>query len=341
MGMKPGDVGGGGGARAVVGPRVVVVDGNGTRAQDGSVRGGDGRHHDEDAARHGLVEPVTIKTIRERVARGEKFAALTCYDATTARWLERAGVPVLLVGDTAAEMILGFQRTIDMPLEVLIALTAGVKRGAPRAMVMADMPFMSYQPDVAEGIRNAGRFMTEGLADVVKVEADESFAPLIEKMARAGVPVCAHVGSRPQLAALSGGYGAAGRTAEEAKQIVRDAVALERAGAVMLLVEAVPDEVTRGILGATKAPLIGIGAGTECHGQVLVIQDLLGLTDEPPRFAERVADLGPVIEKAGAEWVERVKSGRIGGRRYSMQRGEAERLKEGEAERKANSETRT
>lgn len=273
------------------------------------------------------AEPVTIRTIRNMAARGEAFACLTCYDATTARWLQRAGVHLLLVGDTAAEVILGFQRTIDMPLDVLIALTAGVKRGAPKAMVMADMPFMSYQADEAEAIRNAGRFMTEGLADIVKVEADVSFAPLIERMTRAGIPICAHVGSRPQLAALSGGYGSAGRTAEEAEQIVRDAVALEQAGAIMLLVEAVPDEVTRRVLGATKVPVIGIGAGTECHGQVLVLQDLLGLTDTPPRFAEAVAQLGPVVQRAAAEWALRVRERRIGGRRYSMSRGEAEKLR--------------
>lgn len=273
------------------------------------------------------TKPVTIRTIRDMVARGEPFACLTCYDATMARWLQRAGVPVLLVGDTAAEMVLGFSRTIDMPLEVLIALTAGVKRGAPRCLVMADMPFLSYQADEAEGIRNAGRFLTEGLADIVKIEADASMAPLIGKMARAGIPVCAHVGSRPQLAGLSGGYGAAGRTAEEARRIIRDAVALEQAGAVMLLIEAVPDEVTRGVLAATRAPLIGIGAGTACHGQVLVLQDLLGLTDTPPRFAEPVARLGPVVQRAAAEWVVRVRDGRIGGRRYSMSQGEAERLR--------------
>ncbi len=277
------------------------------------------------------AEPVTIRTIRDLAARGEAFACLTCYDATTARWLQRAGVHILLVGDTAAEVILGFQRTIDMPLEVLIALTAGVKRGAPRTMVMADMPFMSYQADDAGAIRNAGRFMTEGLADVVKIEADASFAPLISKMARAGIPVCGHVGSKPQQAALNGGYGAAGRTAEEAERIVGDAVALEKAGAVMLLMEAVPDEVARRIMGATTVPVIGIGAGTDCHGQVLVLQDLLGLTDLPPRFAEAAANLGPVIQRAGAEWVSRVRAGRIGGRRYSMSKGEAEKLRRGPA----------
>ncbi|MBI1189758.1 MAG: 3-methyl-2-oxobutanoate hydroxymethyltransferase [Tepidisphaera sp.] len=263
-------------------------------------------------------EPVTIRTLRRMAASGEPFACLTCYDATTARWLERAGVHVLLVGDTAAEMTLGFSRTIDMPLEVSLALTAGVKRGAPNTVIMGDMPFMSYQVNEAEAIRNAGRYLTEGLADIVKLELDASFAPLVRQLARAGIPVCGHVGSKPQSVAMTGGYSSAGRTRAQAKRVVDDAVALEAAGAVMLLVEAVPDEVTRDIMAATTVPLIGIGAGTDCHGQVLVLQDLVGMSDVAPRFAEPVAKLGEAIRQAGAEWVKRVAERRIGGQRYKM-----------------------
>ncbi len=237
---------------------------------------------------------------------GEPFACLTCYDATTARWLARGGVHVLLVGDTAAEMVLGFSRTIDMPLEVLIALTAGVKRGAPGCVVMADMPFLSYSADEAEGVRNAGRFLRDGMADIVKVEADASMAGLISKMTRAGVPVCAHVGSRPQQSALTGGYAGAGRTAKDAQRVVDDAVALEQAGAVMLLVEAVPEEVTKRVLEATTVPVIGIGAGHACHGQVLVLQDVLGMTENPPPFVVKLGDVGQKIEEAGRAWVELV-----------------------------------
>lgn len=257
---------------------------------------------------------------------GTPFACLTCYDATSARWLARAGVHVLLVGDTAAEMILGFSRTIDMPLDVLLALTAGVKRGAPDVVVMGDMPFLSYHTSEADAVRHAGRFLVEGQADLVKLEADASFAPVVRAMTRTGIPVCGHVGSRPQSAALTGGYASAGRTADEARKIVDDAVALEAAGAVMLLVEAVPDEVTREIMARTRVPLIGIGAGPACHGQVLVLQDLLGMTDAPPRFAEPVASLGPQVQAAGEEWVRRVAQRRVGGVRYTMKPGEAQRL---------------
>jgi 3-methyl-2-oxobutanoate hydroxymethyltransferase len=265
------------------------------------------------------------------VAAGEAFACLTCYDASMARLLERAGVHVLLVGDTAAEVVLGYDRTTDMPLDVLLALTAAVKRGAPRTLVMGDMPFMSYQADDAEGVRNAGRFLTEGRADIVKVEVDKSFAPLVAKMARAGIPVCGHVGSKPQRAAMSGGYSAAGRTIAEARDIVADAVALQEAGCVMLLVEAVPDEVTEAIMAATTLPLIGIGAGTQCHGQVLVLHDALGLSAQAPRFVDPVAQLAEPVIEAGREWVRRVRARSLGGRRYTMkaEQGSSQRIPDG------------
>ena len=266
-------------------------------------------------------ERITLRTLRRMASSGEPFACLTCYDATTARWLERAGVHLLLVGDTAAEMVLGFDSTIHMPLDVLIALTAAVRRGAPTRFVMGDMPFMSYQASEDEALRNAARFLTEGLADAVKVEADESFAPLVRRMTRAGIPVCGHVGSRPQLAALSGGYKAAGRTQEELERIVRDAVALEDAGATCLLVEAVPPEVSARIMERTEAPLIGIGAGSACHGQILVLQDLLGMTDSQPAFATPIADLGDRIRRAGEEWVDRVVRRAVTDHRYEMRDG--------------------
>ena len=271
-------------------------------------------------------KPVTLRTIRGMVRRGEKFSCLTAYDATMARWLERGGVDVIIVGDSAAQVVLGLPRTVDMPLDLAIAMCAAVKRGAPNTLVMGDMPFATYHESDEQAVRNAARFMREGLADVVKIEADASFASTVTRLARAGIPVCAHVGCRPQTVALTGGYKIPGRTAEEAEQVVADALALERAGAVMLLVEGVPDEVTKAITASTNVPLIGIGAGTACHGQVLVIQDLLGLTDDPPRFAEAVVDLGRQIAAATAEWGRRVRSGNIGGERYVMREGEAARF---------------
>lgn len=288
-----------------------------------------------------LRSRVTLRHLRDWAKAGDAFACLACYDATIARLLERSGVPVLLVGDSAAEVVLGFDRTHYMPLDVLLALTAAVRRGAPNAFLIGDMPFLSYHTSDENALKNAGRFMVESGTDAVKLEADRSFAPLVEKMTRAGIAVCAHVGSRPQLASLRGGYGSAGRTAEEAERIVEDAAALERAGAVLILVEAVPDEVTARILDRVKSPVIGIGAGSACHGQILVVNDLLGLTDTPPRFADPVADVARIVERAGAEWVRRVRARDIGGRGYRMLEGEAEKLGSNRHARAKESDGRT
>jgi 3-methyl-2-oxobutanoate hydroxymethyltransferase len=273
-----------------------------------------------------ILKPVTLRTISKWTQQGEKFACLTCYDATTARWLQQAGVPVLLVGDTAAEMILGLPGTIHAPLGFLLTLTAAVKRGAPNCFVIGDMPFMSYQADEAEGVRNAGRFLTEGTADAVKLEVDRSFAPLVEMMARAGVPVIAHIGARPQQAKLHGGYGSVGRTAAEAQQMVADAVAMQESGAVMLLVEACPNEVSQRIVEKTSIPLIGCGGGPACHGQIVVLQDLLGLTTWQPSFAQPVTHLGEPLVNAAQAWVKKVRRSDLGEHPYHMTGEERQRF---------------
>ncbi len=269
------------------------------------------------------IAPVSIRTIQRAAREGLKFACLTCYDATTARWLERAGVPVLLVGDTAAEMILGFPNTLHAPLDFMIMLTAAVKRGAPRCLVMADMPFMSYQADDAEGVRNAGRFMTEGVADCVKLEVDRSFAPLVTRLARAGIPVVAHIGSRPQHAKVQGGYYAAGKTAQGAVDLVEDARVMLDAGATMLLIEATPVEVTAEIVKRSTVPVIGCGAGSACHGQVVVTSDLLGLTPRQPPFALPLVQMGEMLDGMAKLWRERVRSGMLGEHPYSLSEEEA------------------
>lgn len=280
--------------------------------------------HPQPAVPHDVSKPVTLRTIcRDYMLAGEKFACLTCYDATTARWLQRAGVPMILVGDTAAEMVLGLPGTIHAPLDFLVTITAAVKRGAPNALVMADMPFMSYQADDADGVRNAGRFMTEGMADCVKLEVDRAFEGLVQRMTRAGVPVVAHIGCRPQQAKLRGGYFSMGRTDAEAQRMVADAVAMENAGAVMLLIEATPVEVTRRIVEKTNIPVIGCGAGPDCHGQVVVLQDLLGMTDWQPAFAPPVAQLGHSIAHAAEQWIHKVRTSDLGDHPYLMKKGES------------------
>ncbi|MCW5757400.1 MAG: 3-methyl-2-oxobutanoate hydroxymethyltransferase [Phycisphaeraceae bacterium] len=266
-------------------------------------------------------KPVTLATLGAMAARGEAFACLTCYDASTARLLEQAGVHLLLVGDTAAEVVLGLPRTIDMPLDVLLALTAAVKRGAPHTVVMGDMPFMSYQASPDKALENAGRFLVEGKADIVKLEADASYAPLVQRMTSAGIPVCAHVGSKPQHVALTSGYKAQGRTREQAEKILADAAALESAGAAMLLVEAVPTEVADAMVERARVPVIGIGAGPNCHGQVVVLHDVMGLLDKTPGLARPVANLGPVIREAAMQWVRSVAERDFGGKTFTMRGG--------------------
>lgn len=263
-------------------------------------------------------KPVTLRTISKYKEQGERFACLTCYDYTTAQWLEKAGVPLLLVGDTAAEMILGLPGTIYAPLDFLITITAAVKRGAPHTLVMGDMPFMSYQVDEAEGIRNAGRFITEGRADIVKLEVDHTYATLIEKIARAGIPVVAHIGTRPQTVKMHGGYRSSGRKAVDAQRLVDDAIAMEEAGANMLLIEAVPNEVSQRIVEKTSIPLIGCGGGPACHGQIVVLQDLLGLSSWQPSFAHPVAHLGEQLMDAASQWIELVRASNLGPHPYTM-----------------------
>lgn len=254
-------------------------------------------------------KPTTLATLQKMARNGERIAMLTCYDATTARWLARGGVRTMLVGDTAGEMLLGHPSTVHTPLDFQIQITAAVKRGAPNAFVMADMPFMSYQADDAEAVRNAGRFMTEGSADAVKLEVDASYGELVGKLTRAGIPVVAHIGSRPQRVAMTGGYRSAGKTAADARRIVNEAALMQDQGAVMLLIEATAAAVSERIVESARVPVIGCGAGPACHGHVVVLHDLLGMTDWQPAFAAPQAALGQAIADAAAGWVDRVSSG--------------------------------
>lgn len=268
---------------------------------------------------------VTYRTLARWAAEGRSFACLTAYDAITARWLARGGVPVLLVGDTAAEMVLGHRGTIHAPLDFMLQITAAVRRGAPSVYLLGDMPFMSYQASPDAAMVNAGRFLTEGLADAVKLEVDGRAAPLVERMARAGIPVVAHIGCRPQQVKL-GGYRTAGTTAEDARRMIDEARRLEDAGAVMLLIEAAPDEVSARVVEAASVPVIGCGAGPSCHGQIVVTQDLLGLTDRQPSFARPMREFGRELADFAADWSRRVESRELGEHPYAMQPGELERL---------------
>lgn len=254
---------------------------------------------------------TTIRQLQKRAAEGAKFGMLTCYDATTAKWLVRAGCDIFLVGDTAAQMILGHDSTLPATMELQVMLTAAVRRGAPDAFVMADMPFGSYQCCESEGVRNAIRFLQEAGADSVKLEVGARHAGLVRKLATAGVPVVAHLGSKPQQVRAEGGYRAAGRTAEAVNKLVEEAQLMLEAGASILLLEAVTDEAAQRITALAHAhdpfvPVIGCGAGPACDGHVVVLHDILGLTDWQPPFAPPQAQVGKAIQEGAAGWLKSV-----------------------------------
>jgi 3-methyl-2-oxobutanoate hydroxymethyltransferase len=258
---------------------------------------------------------VTLRTVRHWVGEGRRIPMLTCYDATTAQWLWRGGVRTLLVGDTAAQFILGHDSTLPAPMSFMLQITAAVRRGAPLAFIMADMPFGSYQCGDDEAMRNAMAFMTQADADVVKLEVDSTFEPLVRRLSHAGVPVVAHMGTRPQLKAVQGRYRTLFRTQAEVDQAVDAAMGMIDAGAVMLLIEAVPAELTQQLIDRiaqlpVPVPVIGCGAGPQCHGHVIVLHDLLGLTDWHAPFAQPVTDLGRQISDAAGKWVQLVESRR-------------------------------
>ncbi len=255
------------------------------------------------------------------------FPCLTAYDATMARWLARAGVPVMLVGDSAAQVVLGLSSTTQAPLDFLVQITAAVRRGAPNAFVVGDMPFMSYHADENEAVVNAARFMVEGGADAVKLEADLRFRSVFERLSRAGIPAIAHVGCLPQQVHLHGGYKVAGRTASSARRVIDDARCLVEAGAVAVLVEATTAETAAKLVEAVDVPVIGCGAGPACHGQIVVTQDILGLSDWQPSFAGKEGRIGSSVQAVVEQWCEKVRRRELG-HEYEMLDGEADRLED-------------
>ncbi len=280
------------------------------------------------------VKRFTLSTLRAARISGEKVSMLTCYDFTTAKLMQEAGVHILLVGDSAANVILGHSSTLPVSLEFLIELTAAVKRGAPNCFVVADMPFGSYHGSTARGVKNVMQMVKLSGCDCVKIEAAASQLKLVRQLADAGVAVMAHLGLRPQSVGVLGGYKIAGRTADEAKAIVDLSLQMQEAGAVSILLEAVTPEVSETVVSYTNIPVIGCGAGPACHGSVVVTQDLLGLTEHPPRFAPVLGDLGPPMKKAFSEYVRQIAKGEYPAPQhvYAMPPDEAAKFLRREAE---------
>jgi len=256
-----------------------------------------------------LAGKFSFADLRAARGAGAKTPFLTCYDYTTARVMEAAGVRALLVGDSAANVILGHPSTLPVSLSFMIEITSAVRRGAPLALLMADMPFGSYHGSIDRGVRAVSRMVKLSGCDCVKIEAGPSHLGLVATLADAGVAVIAHLGLRPQSVGVLGGYRFQGRTADEAIEIVKLAMQMEEAGAAGLLLEAVPREVAIAVVKSTGIPVIGCGAGDPCHGSVIVTHDALGLTPRPPKFVPPLADLAKPLERACADYVRLIASG--------------------------------
>jgi 3-methyl-2-oxobutanoate hydroxymethyltransferase len=253
---------------------------------------------------------VTVPDLRAAKEAGRRITMLTAYDHPTARLLDAAGIDVLLVGDSLGDNVLGYDSTLPVTMEEMLHHTRAVARGTRRALVVGDMPYLSYQAGRADAIRNAGRFLKEGGAAAVKIEGGRKRAGLVRALLDAEIPVMGHIGLTPQSVHVMGGYRVQGRRIDAARALVEDARALEEAGAFALVVEGVPEPVGRSVTEAVGIPTIGIGAGRFCDGQVLVFHDLVGLgRDAIPRFARRYARIGDEIASAARRFIQDVRDG--------------------------------
>ena len=246
-----------------------------------------------------LPAKVTLHTLQEKKVQREPISALTAYDYSTARLVDEAGIDIILVGDSLAMVVMGHDSTLPVTIEEMLHHTRAARRAVRRAMLVADMPFGSYHSSLQEGIANAMRFLKEAGAEAVKVEGGASRVELIEALTNAEIPVMAHLGLTPQSVHRMGGYKVQGKSIAAFRRLLQDAIALEAAGAFALVLEGVPREVAQRITAALKIPVIGIGAGPDCDGQILVLHDLLNLTFSPPaKFVRRYGDAAQLIGNA-------------------------------------------
>jgi 3-methyl-2-oxobutanoate hydroxymethyltransferase len=253
---------------------------------------------------------VTIRDLQLAKERGERWPMLTAYDYSTARIFDEAGIPVLLVGDSAANVVYGYDTTVPVTIDELLPLVRGVVRGTNRALVVADLPFGSYQSSPTQALESAARFMKEGGAQAVKLEGGQRVVPQVEALAAAGIPVMAHIGLTPQSVNALGGYRVQGRGDEAAHRLVQDAKALQHAGAFAVVLEVVPSDLAAQVTKALHIPTIGIGAGPATDAQVLVWQDMAGLSSgRPAKFVKAFADVGAVLRDAAARYADEVRGG--------------------------------
>lgn len=258
------------------------------------------------------VKPVRVPDLKAMKQRGEKIVMLTAYDATMAALLDRAGVDVLLVGDSLGMVIMGCETTLPVTMPAMLHHVRAVSRGAKRALVVADMPFLSFQVSVAQAVLNAGRLIQRGGAAAVKIEGGRPVLETVKRVVEAGIPVMGHLGLTPQSVHRLGGFRRQARDQHDAEQLLEDAEALERAGAFAVVLESIPAEVARAVTAALAIPTIGIGAGPHCDGQVLVSYDAFGLYPGPtPPFVKQYARLGEILVEAARAYAHDVRQGRF------------------------------
>ncbi len=268
------------------------------------------------------MNKVTIHTLKKQKTAGQKICMVTAYDATFARILDDAGADVLLVGDSLGMVVQGHDSTLPVTMDQMVYHSKAVTRGAKRAHVVGDLPFMSYQNGVEDAVKNAGRLVAEGGVGSVKLEGGQEFTDVISRIVRASIPVMGHIGLTPQSVHKMGGYVVQGRDEDTAKKLVEDAVALEQAGAFALVLEGVPLELAKQITQRLSIPTIGIGAGRHCDGQVLVCYDLLGLNpDFKPKFVKRYANLYEGVAGAAKDFFSEVRQGSFPDEDHSFRSG--------------------
>jgi 3-methyl-2-oxobutanoate hydroxymethyltransferase len=249
------------------------------------------------------LKKMTILALHEKKVRGEPISMITAYDYPGALAADRAGVDAILVGDSLGMVVLGYDSTVPVTMDEMLHHCRAVRRGAQYAYLIGDLPFLSYQADRGEAVRNAGRFLKEGGMDAVKLEGGRQMADTVRAITDAGMTVIGHIGLTPQSAGQLGGYRVQGKTAADAQRLLDDALALEQAGAAMIVLEMVPDRVAERISRALRIPTIGIGAGAGCDGQVLVLHDMLGIFDRfTPKFVKKYTELFPQMEAALAAY---------------------------------------
>jgi len=254
-------------------------------------------------------QKVTIKTLLDMKQKGEKITMLTGYDFLMATLLDESGIDAILVGDSVGNVLLGYENTIPVTMEEMLHHCKAVTRATKRALVIGDMPFMSYQVSLKEALKNAGRFLKEANVNAVKLEGGEEVLEIINKLVEIGIPVMGHLGLTPQSVNVFGGYGLRGSTDEESNKLIRDAKKVEEAGAFAIVLEKIPANLAKKITDSLKIPTIGIGAGVDCDGQVLVTHDMLGLFEQfKPKFSKRYAEMAKEMKECFKKYVYEVKN---------------------------------